>query len=188
MSGEITQLLSAIRTGDRQSFDRLFGLVYAELKSDAHWQLRDGQGPRTLSTTALVHETYLKLTAAESPDWADRGHFFAVAARAMRQIVVDRARRRIALKRGGDAVKLDLDDLQVAAEEQADQLIALEEAMRQLEQTNERLSRVVELRFYAGLSVEDTAKALDVSERTIKRDWRLARAYLTKELDTSSEE
>lgn len=78
MSGEITQLLSAIRSGDRQSFDRLFGLVYAELKSDAHWQLRDGQGPRTLSTTALVHETYLKLAAAESPDWADRGHFFTI--------------------------------------------------------------------------------------------------------------
>lgn len=182
MSGEITQLLIAIRAGDRASLDRLFTLVYAELKSDARWQLTDARGSRTLNTTALVHETYLKLAAAEAPDWADRRHFFAVAARAMRQVVVDRARSRMALKRGGDAVKLELDETQLAADEQAEQLLALEEGMRELEATNERLSRVVELRFYAGLSVEDAARALDVSERTIKRDWRIARAYLTKQL------
>ncbi len=181
--GQVTQLMGAIRDGDAASFNRLFELVYDELHQRAHWQIRQAPGPQTINTTALVHEAYLKLTAGAKPGWEDRRHFYCVAGKAMRQILVDRARRRLALKRGGDAVKLDLESVQIGVDDQAERLVGLDAALAGLETLNERLARIVELRYFAGLSVEDTARALDISERTVKRDWRLARAYLHERLD-----
>lgn len=186
MSGEITKLLVKVRSGDRQSLDRLFALVYDELRGQAHRQLGAAGPARTLNTTALVHEAYLKLAASERPDWEHRRHFFCVAARAMRQIIVDRARRRLAQKRGGQRDRVELDEKHVAVDEQATQLFELDAALTRLEAIDPRLGQVVELRFFAGLSVEDTARLLDVSDRTIKRDWRAARAFLHRELETAS--
>jgi RNA polymerase sigma factor (TIGR02999 family) len=182
VSASVTQLLVAVRAGDRSALDRLFTLVYEELRGRARWQLSKVSGSPTLSTTALVHEAYLKLSAGERPAWQDRKHFFLVAARAMRQIIVDQARRRLADKRGGNVPAVDLAEVDIPVDSDADQLLALEAAMEQLEARSERLAEVVNLRYYAGLSVEDAAQALSVSERTIKRDWRLARAFLHSHL------
>lgn len=188
MTGAVTQLLIGVRAGDRAAIDRLFALVYEDLHARAHRQLAQSYGAKTLSTTALVHETYLKLSAADRPEWTDRRHFFGVAARAMRQIIVDQARRRLAYKRGGQALRLDIDEIEVPVEERAEELLALDAAVEKLEQENPRLAEVVNLRFYAGLSVEDAARTIDVSERTVKRDWRLARAYLHGELSRRDDE
>jgi RNA polymerase sigma-70 factor, ECF subfamily len=182
VDGVVTQLLIEVRGGDRAALDRLFALVYEDLHARAHRQLAQSFGAKTLGTTVLVHETYLKLSAAGRPEWQDRRHFFGVAARAMRQIIVDQARRRLSQKRGGGALRLDIADLELPIEERAEELVALDAAVARLEQQNPRLAEVVNLRFYAGLSVEDAAQALDMSERTVKRDWRLARAWLYEEL------
>jgi RNA polymerase sigma-70 factor (ECF subfamily) len=182
VSGLVTQLLVGVRAGDRAALDRLFALVYEDLHARAHRQLAQSFGAKTLGTTALVHETYLKLSSADRPEWQDRRHFFGVAARAMRQIIVDQARRRLSQKRGGRALKLDIDELDVPVEERAGELVALDAAVGRLEAENARLAEVVNLRFYAGLSVEDTARTMEISERTVKRDWRLARAWLHEEL------
>jgi RNA polymerase sigma factor (TIGR02999 family) len=176
--GEITRLLAELRGGDRSALDRLFPLVYRELHAAAHRQLVHARPGETLNTTALVHEAYLKLAGASRPDWNDRRHFFAVAARAMRQIVVDYARHLTAGKRGGGATVLDLDPAMLPAPERAAELVALDEALDELGGLNERLARVVELRFFAGLSVDETGEALELSPRTVKRDWEKARAYL----------
>lgn len=186
MSRAITELLAAVRSGDRQSLDQLFALVYDELRGQAHRHLGAAGPARTLNTTALVHEAYLKLVASERPDWEHRRHFFCVAARAMRQIIVDRARRRLAQKREGRLDRVDLDDRHIAVDAQAAQLFELDAALTRLEAMDARLGQVIELRFFAGLSVEDTARMLDVSGRTIKRDWRTARAFLHRELETAS--
>ena len=188
MTGQVTQLLIGIRAGDRAAKDRLFALVYEDLHARAHRQLAQSYGAKTLSTTALVHETYLKLSAADRPEWTDRRHFFGVAARAMRQIIVDQARRRLAHKRGGQAQRLDIADFEVPIEERAEELLALDAAVEKLEQENPRLAEVVNLRFYAGLSVEEAARTIDVSERTVKRSWRIARAYLHDELSRTDGE
>jgi RNA polymerase sigma factor (TIGR02999 family) len=182
VSASVTQLLVSVRAGDRLALDRLFTLVYQELRDRARWQLSKSSGSPTLSTTVLVHEAYLKLSAGAKPAWQDRRHFFLVAARAMRQIIVDQARRRLADKRGGEAPRVDIADTDIPIESDAAQLLALEAALERLEARSERLAEVVNLRYYAGLSVEDTAQALSVSERTIKRDWRLARAFLHSDL------
>jgi RNA polymerase sigma factor (TIGR02999 family) len=174
--------LVGVRAGDRAALDRLFALVYEDLHARAHRQLAQSFGAKTLGTTALVHETYLKLSSADRPEWQDRRHFFGVAARAMRQIIVDQARRRLSQKRGGHALKLDIAELDIPIEERAEELVALDAAVGRLEAQNARLAEVVNLRFYAGLSVEDTARTMEVSERTVKRDWRLARAWLYEEL------
>ena len=174
--GEITQLLAALREGDRGALDRLFPLIYAELHDRAHRQLARRRPGDTLSTTALVHEAYLKLTDSAHQTYQDRTHFFAVASRAMRQILLDYARRMSAAKRGGLAVSLDPD--QLGDPGRAEELIALDEALTRLEALDERLARNVEMRFFGGLSVEETAEALGMSPRTVKRDWRKARAFL----------
>lgn len=175
--GDITELLTALRDGDRTALDRLFPLVYAELHDRAHRQLARRRPGDTLSTTALVHEVYLKLTDSAHQSYQDRVHFFAVASRAMRQILVDYARRMTAAKRGGGlAVSLDPD--QLGNPGRAEELLALDEALARLEGLDERLARNVEMRFFGGLSVEETAEALGVSPRTVKRDWRKARAFL----------
>jgi RNA polymerase sigma factor (TIGR02999 family) len=177
---DVTRLLASHREGDGEALNRLFPLVYGELRALAHRQLgRAGRG--TLHTTAVVHEAYLRLAgpglAAE-----DRGHFFNLAARAMRQILIDHARRHLARKRGGGAPHLLLDDNDVAVEARAEELIDLDAALDRLGRLDDRLNRVVELRFFAGLSVDETAEVLGVAARTVKRDWQKARAFLFDEL------
>ena len=175
--GEITSLLADLREGDRSAMDRLFPLVYREFRERAHNQLARRRPGETLSTTALVNEAYLKLVDSAHQSYQDRIHFFAVASRAMRQILVDYARRNMAEKRGsGRVVTLEPDA--VANPDRAEELIALDEGLEQLEKLDPRLVRTVELRFFGGLSVEETADALGVSPRTVKRDWQRARAFL----------
>jgi RNA polymerase sigma factor (TIGR02999 family) len=177
---EITGLLTAMGDGDALARDRLFALVYGELRARARQQLARMRPGETLDTTALVHEAYLKLASRAQANYTDRAHFFAVASRAMRQILVDYARRASAQKRGGgaSAVSLDDDDPGCGVPTHADALLALDAALARLAVLDERLARVVELRFFGGLSVEETAEALQSSPRTVKRDWRKARILL----------
>ena len=176
-AGDITQALEALRAGDSSALDRLMELVYDDLRRRAHWQLGAGQG--TLSTTALVHETFLRIAAASRRDWENRLHFFNVAAKAMRQIVIDSARSRLAQKRGGHAVHLELDEqLAAAAGTEAEELLAIDAALDRLEKVDQRLARTVELHFFGGLSMSEVADALGVAPRTAKRDWARARGLL----------
>jgi RNA polymerase sigma factor (TIGR02999 family) len=176
--GEITRLLVSISDGDRDALNRLFPMVYAELRARAHHQLRHMRPGDTLQPTALVHETYVKLLGAARPKWHDRRHFFAVASRAMRQITVDYARSQAAQKRGGDTPALSLDEERLPVADRAHDLVLLDLALTELESFSERPARVVELRFFGGLSVEEAATVMEVSERTIKREWQKARAFL----------
>lgn len=175
--GEITRELLAAREGDRVAFDRLFELVYPHLRALAHRELGGRPPTPTLGTTALVHEAYLKLVDQTQADWRDRGHFFAVAARALRHIVVDHVRRQRAAKRGGEAPAPLLDDPPAAVTVTED-VLAIDEALQELEKVSPRLVQVVELCFFAGLSASEAAEALEVSERTVKRDWRKAKVLL----------
>jgi RNA polymerase sigma factor (TIGR02999 family) len=179
---DVTRLLDDWRRGDETAVDRLLPAVYREMRDLARAQLRRLRPGNTLDTTALVHEAYLKLVDHTRADLHDRNHFFAVASRAMRQILVDYARARAAQKRGGgaDALPLEEDGTPVAA--RAAEIVAVDQALTRLETVDPRLVRLVELRFFAGLSVEETATALSVSDRTVKRDWQKARALLAMEL------
>lgn len=179
---EITALLACARQGDRAAYDRVVALVYDELRALASRQRGRFGGADTLSTTALVHEAYLKLAGPKVWSGNDRVHFFALAARAMRQILIDHARAHRRDKRGGGAVHLDLEKAEVAVAAQAEELLALDEAMERLEAVDPELVRLVEQRFFAGLTLEEIAGATGVSERTLKRDWRAARAFLYREL------
>jgi len=161
--------------------DRLFPLVYGELRRIAHRQLQGERPGHTLGTTGLVHETYLKLVDQTRIQWRDRGHFFALAARAMRQILVDYARRYRAQRRGGGLRRVSLTD-GTAVEDQAELLLAVHEALDRLAVMNERLSQVVECRYFAGLTEEETAVALGVTARTVERDWVKAKGWLYQEL------
>lgn len=181
--GEITRLLLSWSGGDPAAAERLFSLLYDELRRLARRQLRGSGRDATLSTTALVHEAYVKLVDSSRVAAKDRGHFFALASRVMRQIIVDSARRRTAAKRGGRERKETLDDNAGAVEASVEDLVALEEALKKLESLDERLARLVELRFFGGLSVEESAEILQTSTRTVKRDWRKARAFLYHELE-----
>lgn len=183
--GEVTALLVALREGDASALDRLLPVVYDELRLLAHRQLRRRRPGDTLDTTALVHEAYLKLTDREEPEWKDRNHFFAVAATAMRHILVDAARRRVADKRGGGVVPIALDEARIGIAARSAEVIAIDQALNALGDYDGRLVRTVELRFFGGLSVEETAEVLEVSERTVKRDWRKARAFLYRTLAAS---
>ena len=176
--GEITRLLISISEGDRDALNRLFPVVYAELRSLAHRQLAHGRPGDTLQTTALVHEAYLKLLGTARPEWHDHRHFFAVASRAMRQISVDYARSQAAQKRGGDRQMLSLDEEYLPVTDRAHELVLLDQALTALESLSQRSARVVELRFFGGLSVEETAAVMSVSDRTVKREWQKARAFL----------
>ena len=179
----ITHLLAEVRAGHPGSLDRLVELVYDDLKRRAHFQLAGAS--HTLDTTALVHEAYVKLTSGMSPEWEDRTHFFRLAARAMRHILIDRARHHLAQRRGGGAAHVDLDAVEVAMpspDAAAETIMALDEALSRLAEQSPRLAQVVELRFFGGLPVDETAAALGVAERTVKRDWRLARAFLQEAL------
>jgi len=179
---EITERLRLAQQGDRAALDEVFALVYDELHRLAQSQRRRWSGDTTLDTTALVHEAYLKLVSQQDANWNDRGHFLAVAARAMRQLLVNYAERRRAAKRGGGGVPLSIDDFNPVSEEVADEVIALHEALHRLEAVSERQARVVEARFYVGLSIDETARALGISPATVKRDWQLASAWLHRDI------
>ncbi len=184
-SDRVASLLEAARDGDQAALDEVFSIVYEELHGLAHAQRRRWIGDNTLDTTALVHEAYLKLVDRTAGSWKNRGHFMAVAAKAMRHILVNYAERRRAAKRGGDVEKVSLDDSNPVAEEIAEEVLALHEALERLSEISERQARVVEARFFAGLPVEETAEALDISTATVKRDWRLASAWLHREISTT---
>ncbi len=179
---DITGLLLAWRGGDGSAFDRLFPLVYDELRRIAHRQLGRERPDHTLGTTALVHEAYLRLVDQTRAQLTDRAHFFAVAARAMRRILVDYARRHRAAKRGGAAAAVSLDDNTVVADQRSDVLLALDEALTRLAEIDGRLSRVVECRFFGGLTEDETADALGITARTVRRDWVKAKRWLSREL------
>lgn len=182
LNHEITGLLSELRTGGRDALDRVFSLVYDELHSCARRELRPGGGGQTLSPTVLVHEVYLKLADAAPLALEDRRHFWALAARAMRQIVIDHARRALAQKRGGGARAVTLELADTSQTVELADLVSLDRALGALEELDERLARTVELRFFGGLSVEETAEAMTVSPRTVKREWRKARAFLQRSM------
>jgi RNA polymerase sigma-70 factor, ECF subfamily len=179
---EITRLIQEHLHGSGDALDRVFPLVYEELHRMAHRALLRERASHTLSTTALVHEAYLRLMDQERASWNDRAHFLAIAATAMRRILVDYARRQKRLKRGGERRAVTLEDAMLVADQRADTLLALDEALSALATLNERLSRVVECRFFAGLTVEETAATLQVTTRTIERDWQKARAWLFLQL------
>ena len=178
---EITQLLSAAKGGDAAAIDRLYDRVYDELRRIARAKLRQLSGG-TLHTTELVHEAYLKLFDREDLEFGDRAHFFALSARAMRQILVDTFRRRRAEKRGGDLRPLTLDAAEIPVEQRGDVVLAVDEALSRLSRLSERLGRVVECRFFGGMTEEEIAALLGVTARTVRSDWRKARAWLARDL------
>ena len=184
VSGEVTALLRAWHAGDEDAYRRLSSLLYEELRRRAAFTMRGQHGDARLQTTALVHEAFLRLVSAGSVDWQDRRHFLAVAARAMRRVVVDVVRADRTAKRGAGAAHLPLDSgIALVGPEPVD-IIALDVALGKLAELDARKVRVIELRFFGGLTVEDTAEVLGVSPDTVTRDWRLARSWLLRELDT----
>ena len=180
--GEITELLDACSNGERDALDRLRPLVYDDLRAIAHRRLRLERADHTLNTTAIVHEAYLKLVDQSTATWRDRAHFFAVSARVIRNLLIDYARERKAAKRGGDAIRLPLDEKLAGRTPRTVELLALDEALTALGRHDERLERVVEYRFFGGMTMEETAETLGVSLSTAERHWRRARAYLYEAL------
>jgi RNA polymerase sigma factor (TIGR02999 family) len=178
-----TDVLGELRTGSRERIDRLLPIVYEELRAIAHRQLGIRGRGGTLQTTALVHEAWLKLVDQSRAEWRDRAHFLALAAVAMRHVLIDRAKARATLKRGGGRQPLDLDLETIAADDQPEAILQLEEALSRLAEFAPRLARVVECRFYGGLTEEEIAEALGVTIRTVQRDWVKARALLRRALE-----
>jgi len=178
-----TDVLTELRSGRHGALDQLIPLVYNELRAIAHRQLALRARGSTLSTTALVHETYLKLVDQSRADWRDRAHFLAVASIAMRHVLVDRAKARATLKRGGERRRITLDDSHIAVDDQPDALLQLDGAMNRLAELQPRLARVVECRFFGGLTEDEIAEALGVTVRTVQRDWAKARMLLQRELE-----
>jgi RNA polymerase sigma factor (TIGR02999 family) len=181
-STTITDYLLAARGGDREVMDRLFVSVYDELRRIAHHALRHERTDHTLGTTGLVHEAYFRLVDQTRVEWRDRAHFFGVASHAMRQVLVDYARRRGAAKRGGKVKVLALEEGMVPAEERAEALLAVDEALTRLSEHDAGLAQVVECRFFGGLTEDETAEATGSSVRTVQRQWRRAKAWLYQEL------
>jgi len=181
-AGNITRLLAQWSKGDEQALEKLMPLVYGELHRLARRYISDERPGHTLQTTDLVNEAYLRLVDSAHPNWEGRTQFFAMCARIMRRILVDWARSRQAEKRGKDAPKLELDDALMAAAQPGTDLVAVDDALRALSDIDSRKSQVVELRFFGGLTVKETADVLKVSVETVQRDWRLARSWLRREL------
>jgi RNA polymerase sigma-70 factor, ECF subfamily len=185
-SAEITQLLHAWADGDPAALDRLTPRIYRELRRIAGNCMRDERQGRSLQATALVHEAYLRLVDVKNVDWEHRAHFFAVSARIMRRILRDAARKRAAGKRGGEAVRVNLDEIPDLGAVRGREMIALDDALKRLAEFDSRKAQVIELRFFGGLSVEETAAVLRVSSETVMRDWKLARAWLMNELSVAT--
>jgi RNA polymerase sigma factor (TIGR02999 family) len=181
--GDITLLLAELRAGNRSAESRLLPLVYDELRRVARHYMRAERRDHTLQPTALVHEAYMRLAGQRDVDWQNRAHFFAVAAQLMRRILVDHARAHKAEKRGGTEPKIELGEGLALTEEKATELLAVDEALTRLAECDPRQARIVELRFFGGLSEEEAAEVLGVSARTVKRDWSVARAWLFKEIN-----
>jgi RNA polymerase sigma-70 factor (ECF subfamily) len=180
-SPEITLLLRDLQNGKADALSELIPMVYKELRRLAAYHLRQEKPGHTLQATALVHEAYLKLVGVHL-DWQSRAHFFGIASRLMRQILVEYARKRSAAKRGGLVEKVPLDEALVVAPDRASEFLALDEALKRLEALDARQSRVVELRYFGGLSIEESAEVLGIAPRTVKRDWEFARAWLHREI------
>jgi RNA polymerase sigma-70 factor (ECF subfamily) len=181
--GEVTGLLVRFRVGDREAEAQLIPLVYNELRRLASRHLNRERGDHTLQPTALVHEAFLRLAGDNQPAWRDRAHFFGVAARLMRQILVDHARRHYSLKRGHGLQRITVtEELLMYSPQKSAELLALDEALQRLANQDERQCRVVEMKFFAGLNIEQIATVLDVSPRTVKREWMMARAWLHQEM------
>jgi RNA polymerase sigma factor (TIGR02999 family) len=179
---EVTLLLRQARAGDKDALDTLLPLIYEELRAIAHDRMRAERSGHTLNTTALVHEAYLRLIEIKLVEWRDRAHFMAVASRVMRRVLVDYARKRASLRRGGGWTRVELDSADALADEGA-AILELDEALERLEALSERQSKLLEQRYFGGLKLEECAEALGVSLATVKRELRLARAWLARELD-----
>ena len=180
--GTITQLLREMRVGDGLAVDRLYPLIYERLHQLAHLALRHENTGHTLATTDLVHEAYLRLVDQTRVEWQDRGNFFAIASRAMRRILVDYARRHVTAKRGGARRPVTLDESAMTVDDRADTVVLLNDALTRLEAVAERQAKVVELRFFGGLTEDEAAEVLGVTARTVRRDWVDAKAWLYREL------
>lgn len=185
----VTRLLGELRAGDRRAFDELLPLVYQELRELARRRRARWDGDDTLGTTALVHEAYLRLADQSTPEWINHAHFLAVASTAMRQILVDYAKRKHAAKRDGGRQHVDLREVEAVlraggdvSEAQSEALLALDESLHRLERHDPRQSRIVECRFFGGMTIEDTAEALGISPATVKRAWSMAQAWLYRDL------
>jgi RNA polymerase sigma-70 factor, ECF subfamily len=178
----LTGLLLEWREGDKAALDRLTPLVYDELRRIAHRYVQRERDGHTFQTTALVNEAYLRLAGQQKVDWQNRAHFFAVTAQVMRHILIDHARRRHYAKHGGELLQIPIEDAAVMSEQRAAELIALDEALDELAKLDRRKSRVVELRYFGGLTLEETAEVLEVSVMTVRRDWRAAKAWLFRRM------
>jgi RNA polymerase sigma factor (TIGR02999 family) len=179
---QVTQMLVDWGNGDKTALDRLMPLVYDELRRLARHYMRRERAGHTLQTTALVNEAYMRLVDQRDVRWQNRAHFFAIAAQLMRRILVDQARKRHNTKRGGDLRKVSLDEAALVAEERGADVIALDEALKELEAIDERKSKVVELRFFGGLNIEETAEVMAISPATVQREWSMAKAWLYREI------
>jgi RNA polymerase sigma factor (TIGR02999 family) len=179
---EVTQLLRAWSDGDREALEKLTPLVYRELHRRAHWHMSRERADHTLQTTALVNEIYVRLVDLHHVSWRDRAHIFAISSRLIRHVLIDAARSKGSLKRGGDSPHTEFDEGLVVSREPRADLVALDDALGRLALVDPRKSQVVELRFFGGLTVEEAAEVLKVSPDTIKRDWQLAKAWLRREL------
>ena len=178
----VTEVLQAVEAGDPRAAERLLPLVYTELRALARALMAKVPPGNTLQPTALVHQAYLRIVGNEDPGWNSRGHFFAAAAQAMRRILVEQARRKAAMQHGGEHRRADVDDEGFPIESPTDDILALDEALARLSVMDERKARVVELRYLMGLDIAETAQVLRVSEPTVERDWRFARAFLYDQL------
>jgi RNA polymerase sigma factor (TIGR02999 family) len=177
---DVTLLLRQWSDGNQQALSDLLPIIYDELRRVAHQYLHREHAEQTLQTTALVHEAYLKLIDQRSVNWQNRAHFFAIAAQAMRRILIDNARKRSAAKREGE--KVSLDDVAIISSDKADHLLALDEALRKLEDIDPQQSKIIELRYFGGLTIEETGEAMNLSPATVKREWAMARAWLYQAL------
>ncbi len=175
---EVTRILVAVEGGDARAADKLLPLVYEQLRAIARQRMAQERAGHTLQATALVHEAYLRLVGGQQVPWMNRAHFYLAAAEAMRRILIEHARKRDRLKRGGDRRRVPVSVADLAAEQDSEEILAVDEAVRRLEETDAQAAKVVQLRFFAGLSVDETARALDLSPRTIAREWAYARAWL----------
>jgi RNA polymerase sigma factor (TIGR02999 family) len=184
-SSTVTELLRQCRGGRRDAVDRVFPLIYDELQRIARGQLKRERADHTLSTTALVHEAYIRLVDVTRMDWRDRVHFLSMAARAMRRILIDHARRRRAERRGGGAQPVTLDEAMAIVDVKPEALVSLDDALKRLAALNPRLVRVVECRYFGGMTEDETAQALEVTSRTVRRDWIKARGWLRQALESS---